>query len=264
MPWGGDAPPAVDDLADRCLAHADALGQAVTADTERLEEFFEPRNVGHAESLIPMIRSAMSGAGIDFEHLDRIAVTHGPGSTAGTRLGIATARALHVSTGIPLVSASSLAVMAEEASEALREERGGAALGVAVEAGPEAIGTAGAGGKDGGDGGSEGKGGATFVYVQWFGDGGRFPRTEPQLLTAAAAAALVDDAELLIVGSGAEAVAAAARRAGRKAVSRLPRQQPDACALTFMAQHLPFSDTLAEPLELTATGTPPPPTAPGS
>jgi tRNA threonylcarbamoyl adenosine modification protein YeaZ len=47
---------------------------------------------GHAEALLPLIARVMDEAGIEFSALDRIAVTIGPGSFTGLRVGIAAAR----------------------------------------------------------------------------------------------------------------------------------------------------------------------------
>ncbi len=63
---------------------------------------------GHAEALLPMIARVMVSAGIGYGDIDRIAVTHGPGTFTGTRIGIAAARALSLALGVPIVSFSSL------------------------------------------------------------------------------------------------------------------------------------------------------------
>jgi tRNA threonylcarbamoyladenosine biosynthesis protein TsaB len=54
---------------------------------------------GHAEALIPLIDRVMKQAGTPFSDLDRIAVTTGPGSFTGLRVGIAAARGMALSTG---------------------------------------------------------------------------------------------------------------------------------------------------------------------
>src|SRR5262245_25509962 len=72
----------------------------------------ELRSAGHAERLVPMIAEVMAGTGADFASLDRIAVTQGPGGFTSVRVGIAAARALALATGKPVVTATSLAVMA--------------------------------------------------------------------------------------------------------------------------------------------------------
>jgi len=48
---------------------------------------------GHAEALLPLIARVMDRAGLEFAALDRIAVTTGPGSFTGLRVGIAAAQA---------------------------------------------------------------------------------------------------------------------------------------------------------------------------
>ena len=49
---------------------------------------------GHAEALLPMIERTMQAAGLSFGDLERIAVTHGPGTFTGTRVGMAAALGL--------------------------------------------------------------------------------------------------------------------------------------------------------------------------
>jgi len=70
---------------------------------------------GHAERLFGMIRSAMAEAGLAFTDLDRIAVTVGPGSFTGLRVGIATARGLALVVECPVVGIGTLAVHAATA-----------------------------------------------------------------------------------------------------------------------------------------------------
>lgn len=70
---------------------------------------------GHAERLMGMIADAMAEAGLAYSDLDRIAVTVGPGSFTGLRIGIAAARGLALATGAPAVGIGTLAVHAETA-----------------------------------------------------------------------------------------------------------------------------------------------------
>src|SRR5262245_10703152 len=67
---------------------------------------------GHAEALMPLIARVVDRAGIDFAALDRIAVTVGPGSFTGLRVGIAAARGIALATGKPAVGLSTLASFA--------------------------------------------------------------------------------------------------------------------------------------------------------
>jgi tRNA threonylcarbamoyladenosine biosynthesis protein TsaB len=67
---------------------------------------------GHAEALMPMIARVMNRAGLEFSALDRVAVTTGPGSFTGLRVGIAAARGIALAAGKPAVGLSTLAAFA--------------------------------------------------------------------------------------------------------------------------------------------------------
>ena len=67
---------------------------------------------GHAEALIPLIGRVMKQAEMDFRDLGRIAVTTGPGSFTGVRVGLAAARGFGIATGVPVVGVSTLSVYA--------------------------------------------------------------------------------------------------------------------------------------------------------
>jgi len=70
---------------------------------------------GHAEALAPMVQAVMREAGLDFAALDRLAVTVGPGTFTGQRVGLAFMRGLRVALQKPLIGVTSLAAMAERA-----------------------------------------------------------------------------------------------------------------------------------------------------
>lgn len=55
----------------------------------------------HAEALVPMIIEVMQEAGLGFQALELLAVTVGPGSFTGLRVGLATARGIAVATAVP-------------------------------------------------------------------------------------------------------------------------------------------------------------------
>jgi tRNA threonylcarbamoyladenosine biosynthesis protein TsaB len=67
---------------------------------------------GHAEALVPLIASIMEKAALAFRQIDRIAVTVGPGSFTGLRVGISAARAIALAAGKPAVGVSTLAAYA--------------------------------------------------------------------------------------------------------------------------------------------------------
>jgi tRNA threonylcarbamoyl adenosine modification protein YeaZ len=67
---------------------------------------------GHAEALMPLIARVMDAAKLEFSELDRIAVTTGPGSFTGLRVGIAAARGIALAAGKPSVGLSTLSAYA--------------------------------------------------------------------------------------------------------------------------------------------------------
>jgi tRNA threonylcarbamoyladenosine biosynthesis protein TsaB len=71
-----------------------------------------PMARGQAEALMPMIARVMDEMNIEFAELDRIAVTVGPGSFTGLRVGISAARGIAMTAGKPAVGLSTLAAYA--------------------------------------------------------------------------------------------------------------------------------------------------------
>lgn len=67
---------------------------------------------GHAEALMPLVKRVRDSSGLDFSRIDRIAVTVGPGSFTGLRVGIAAARGIALAAGKPAVGLSTLAAFA--------------------------------------------------------------------------------------------------------------------------------------------------------
>ncbi len=101
----------------RILAIDTSCGAAsvAVADSELSEPLAAISRVmarGHAETLAPMVEEAMGGVAGGFASLDRIAVTTGPGSFTGIRVGLSMARAMGVALGIPVVGVSTLAAFA--------------------------------------------------------------------------------------------------------------------------------------------------------
>ena len=72
---------------------------------------FESHEIGrgHAEQLLPIVDSVMKKASARFEHIDRFAVTIGPGSFTGLRVGLSAARGFGLVTKKPVVGISTLA-----------------------------------------------------------------------------------------------------------------------------------------------------------
>jgi len=71
---------------------------------------------GHAEQLPSVLKSVLTEAGVDLSGVDRIAVTIGPGSFAGIRVGVAFARGLALALDVPIVGVGSLEAIAVPAA----------------------------------------------------------------------------------------------------------------------------------------------------
>ncbi len=71
-----------------------------------------PMARGHAEALMPLVATVMSDARTEFDELDRVAVTVGPGSFTGLRVGVAAARGIGLAAGKPVVGLTTLAAIA--------------------------------------------------------------------------------------------------------------------------------------------------------
>ncbi|MFP4537912.1 MAG: tRNA (adenosine(37)-N6)-threonylcarbamoyltransferase complex dimerization subunit type 1 TsaB [Dichotomicrobium sp.] len=144
---------------------------------------FSAMERGHAEALFPMIREVMAEAGASFPDLRAIAVTRGPGSFTGIRVGVAAARGLALATGKPIVAATSLEAIAAGAMRGLSPEQAREPFVVAMDA-------------------RRGQ-----LYCQQFA-GGRAV-SDAQAFTPEACADTLPHTECVAVGSGAAALARA-------------------------------------------------------
>ncbi|HKK48432.1 MAG TPA: tRNA (adenosine(37)-N6)-threonylcarbamoyltransferase complex dimerization subunit type 1 TsaB [Alkalispirochaeta sp.] len=75
----------------------------------------------HVEQIVPRIDAALTHAGWPLNTVDAMAISAGPGSFTGLRVGMAAAKAVALAGGIPLVSVDTL--MALAATERYRRER---------------------------------------------------------------------------------------------------------------------------------------------
>jgi tRNA threonylcarbamoyladenosine biosynthesis protein TsaB len=98
---------AIDTALEACSAAVLDTGAGAVAAHESL-----PMQRGHAEALMPLIARVMARAGCSFAELDRIAVTTGPGSFTGLRVGIAAARGIALAAGKPAIGITTLAAYA--------------------------------------------------------------------------------------------------------------------------------------------------------
>jgi tRNA threonylcarbamoyladenosine biosynthesis protein TsaB len=104
-----------------CDTALEACAVAIVRDGETLAHISEPMTRGQAERLPLMVREAMRAAGTAFADLDLVAVTTGPGSFTGVRVGLSFARALALALSRPIVGISTLEALAlEEGQSGLR------------------------------------------------------------------------------------------------------------------------------------------------
>lgn len=94
---------------DSCTNVATA---AVLNDGVLAAEFVINNKITHSTKLLPQIEIMMQNAELEFSDIDIYAVTVGPGSFTGERIGVATAKALAHAVKKPMVGVSSLMAMA--------------------------------------------------------------------------------------------------------------------------------------------------------
>jgi tRNA threonylcarbamoyl adenosine modification protein YeaZ len=178
---------------------------------------------GHAEAVMPLIARVMDQAEIAFTELDRIAVTVGPGSFTGLRVGISAARGIALSAAKPALGLTTLAGLA--APHIAQDDT--TPVVAAIDARHDC------------------------VYLQVFGPGGRTvlsPRIAP--LHEAVQAAQVGPAR--IVGSGA-ALLARAWPAGEAPPALIdPRGAPDIAWIARLGAFVAAGEGPPKPLYLRA------------
>jgi tRNA threonylcarbamoyladenosine biosynthesis protein TsaB len=89
---------------------------AIVDNTSLLSEFTLAKEETHSKHLMDMIKAALRISGLNFSDLDGFAVTRGPGSFTGLRIGISTIKGLVVASEKPVVGVSSLEALAFQVS----------------------------------------------------------------------------------------------------------------------------------------------------
>jgi tRNA threonylcarbamoyl adenosine modification protein YeaZ len=174
----------------------------------------------HQERLFPMIEAAMAEAGLAVADLDRIAVTVGPGSFTGIRVGVAAARGFALVTKVPAIGVTTLAVHAEAAAE----KAPGRCVLAAIPA------------RDG------------MLYAQSFGRD-LTPFGDPWVASADELAGEAHARDALLAGPGADAVARALGGDGDERIVHRDAS-PDVSALVRVARRAPLSGASPKPLYL--------------
>jgi tRNA threonylcarbamoyladenosine biosynthesis protein TsaB len=98
---------AIDTALDACAA-----GILDTDAGQLIAQESLPMKRGHAEALMPLIARVMKQSGVAFAALDRIAVTTGPGSFTGLRVGLSAARGIALAANKPVVGLTTLTAYA--------------------------------------------------------------------------------------------------------------------------------------------------------
>jgi len=182
-----------------------------------------PMTRGHAEALMPLLARLMQEARMPFGELDRVAVTTGPGSFTGLRVGISAARGIALAAGKPAVGVSTLSAYA---APHLAEDETVPVV-VAIDARHQQ------------------------VYLQVFGPRGRtvIARRLAPLSEAVRAAA---EAPARIVGSAAPSVAAGLTAADAAPVAVDARGAPDIAWVARIGAALPKGQSPPTPQYLRA------------
>jgi tRNA threonylcarbamoyl adenosine modification protein YeaZ len=183
---------------------------------------------GHAEALLPLIARVMAQTAGGFASLSRIAVTVGPGSFTGLRIGIAAARAIGLVCNVPVVGVATLAALA--APLILEQKQGLVAAAIDAHHGN--------------------------IYLAAFGQDGR-ATVLPRLTSLADALSVLEGAPLRLTGSAAPMLAIEAVAAGRVVDLAAEGSAPD---IVFVAKLGLLADPLipARPLYLKAPDAKPP------
>jgi tRNA threonylcarbamoyladenosine biosynthesis protein TsaB len=209
----------------KILAVDTALGAcsvAVLDGARVLAHRFEAMERGHAEALAPMVDDAMRASNIAFSDLDRLAVTTGPGTFTGQRVGLAFMRGLRVALKKPLTGVTTLEAMC---AAAMAEAKTSYAASIHDARREEA-------------------------YLAVVSEKGLLIASEIVPLRDAAArikSAIPQGASIALAGTGAE------RIAGDLAQSRLTAiRQPDALWIARLAQQAPEPSEAPHPLYLRA------------
>jgi tRNA threonylcarbamoyladenosine biosynthesis protein TsaB len=178
---------------------------------------------GHAEALMPLIYHVMQRAQMAFADLDRVAVTTGPGSFTGLRVGISAARGIALATDKPAVGVSTLTVYAAP----LLADDDSTPVIAAIDARHD------------------------HVYLQVFGVGGRV-LIAPRLAPMSDAVRAASDAQSRIVGSAAQSIADRLPRGAPLPLLVDVREAPDIIWVARMGAVLPEGQSPPKPQYLRA------------
>ena len=87
-------------------------GVALVGDDRLVSEYLLNVEATHSERLLPAIDRMLCEAGVGLDAVSGIAVSIGPGSFTGLRIGLSTVKGLAYATGLPVVGVPTLEAMA--------------------------------------------------------------------------------------------------------------------------------------------------------
>jgi tRNA threonylcarbamoyladenosine biosynthesis protein TsaB len=90
-----------------------SAGIALLKDDDVVAEYFFRLQVTHSERVLPAVEAILSAAGVGIEEVRLFAVTHGPGSFTGLRVGAGLAKGMALGTGGNIVGVSTLDALAQ-------------------------------------------------------------------------------------------------------------------------------------------------------
>lgn len=98
-----------------CILHIETsttvCSVALSQDGECIYEEFDPNGPSHATLLAPFVESTLSFADSHAIPLDAVAVSKGPGSYTGLRIGVSTAKGVAYGRGVKLLSVPTLKLL---------------------------------------------------------------------------------------------------------------------------------------------------------
>ena len=94
---------------------AKACSVALTDDKKIIGSFFINTALTHSQTLVPMIDALLRNTAVSLDSVDVLAVSVGPGSFTGIRIGVTTARIMSQMLDIPCIAVSTLEAMAVRA-----------------------------------------------------------------------------------------------------------------------------------------------------
>ena len=95
---------------------AKAVSAAVTEDGRVLAAGHQDTGLTHSRTLMPIVEGLLSNTGLKAADMDAIAVSAGPGSFTGVRIGVSAAKGLAWAADKPCVAVSTLAALARNVS----------------------------------------------------------------------------------------------------------------------------------------------------